>query len=149
LAQVLKCHYTVCLNAGRYYIKCNYALCVDAEFFSILTVILQSIIRLGVKMLSLTQCQLLAQVLRCHCTEFPMLDVIMSNEVMLCVLMLSFCTLTVTLQSVIRSGVKMPSLTQRQLLAQVFDLAPLRSIYQTKCLEVLLDCFNAKQEPTS
>jgi hypothetical protein len=47
-----------------------------------------------------------------------MLDVIMSNEVMLCVLMLSFCTLTVTLQSVIRLGVKMPSLMLCYLLAQ-------------------------------
>ncbi len=78
-----------------------------------------------------------------------MLDSIMSNKDMLCVLMLSFGRLTVTLQSVISLCVKMPSLTQRQLLAQVFDLAPLHSIYQTKCLEVLVDCFNAKQGPTS
>jgi len=73
----------------------------------------------------------------------------MSNAPMICVLMPSFGRLTVILQSVIQLGVKMPSLTQHQLLAQVFDLAPLRSIYQTKCLEVLLDCFNAKQGPTS
>jgi hypothetical protein len=59
-----------------------------------------------------------------------MLDGIMSNEVMLSVLMLSFCMLTVNLQSVIRLGVKMPSLTQCQLLAQV-----LRCHY--------LECLNA------
>jgi hypothetical protein len=76
-----------------------------------------------------------------------MLDGSMSNTPILSLLMLSFGRLTIILQSVIRLGVKMPSLTQRQLLAQVFDLAPLRSIYQTKCLEVLLDCFNAKQGP--
>jgi hypothetical protein len=40
-----------------------------------------------------------------------MLGIIMSNEPLLCVLMLSYCMLTVTLQSVIRLGVKMPSLT--------------------------------------
>jgi hypothetical protein len=39
-----------------------------------------------------------------------MLHGIVSNEVMLCVLMLSFGMLTVSLKSVIRLGVKMPSL---------------------------------------
>jgi hypothetical protein len=118
-------------------------ICVLMLSFCMLTVILQSVIRLGVKLPSLTQRQLLVQVLKC----ISMLGGIISNAIMFCILMHMFGRLTVILQSVIRLGVKMPSLTQRQLLAQVFDLAPLRSIYQTKCLEVLLDCFNAEQGP--
>jgi hypothetical protein len=48
-----------------------------------------------------------------------MLDSIISNAIMLCVLTLTFCMLTVILQSVIRLVIKMKSLMQCQLSAQV------------------------------
>jgi hypothetical protein len=84
-------------------------ICVLMPSFGRLTVILQSVIRLGVKMLSLMQHQLLVQVLKC----ISMLGSIISNAIMFCVSMHMFGRLTVILQSVIRLGVKMPSLMQR------------------------------------
>jgi hypothetical protein len=90
-------------------------LCALMLSFCMLTVTLQSVIWLGVKTLSLTQRQLLVQVLKC----ISMQGGIISNAIMFCILMHMFGKLTVILQSVIRLGVKMPSLTQRQLLAQV------------------------------
>jgi hypothetical protein len=89
-------------------------LCVLMLSYCMLTVTLQSVIRLGVKMPSLTQHQLLVQVLKC----ILMVHGIISNAIMFCILMLVFGRLTVILQSVIRLSVKMPSLTQCYLLAQ-------------------------------
>jgi TctA family transporter len=90
-------------------------LCALMLSFVMLTVVVQSVIRLGVKLLSLTQHHILVQVLKC----ISMLGSIISNAIMFRILMLVFGRLTVILQSVIRLGVKMPSLMQHQLLAEV------------------------------